>query len=80
VPPVRRVDVDEDGPDLCRRDLDDDPFGVVRGPDPDPVAALDAERQQAARTALDLLVEGPVRPADALMTRDKRLAISASQG
>ncbi len=41
---VRRIDVDQDRADLRRRELRDHPFDVVRRPDPDAVAVLDAER------------------------------------
>ncbi len=72
--PVRRVDVDEHRADPRGGELRQHPLGAVRRPDPDPVARLDAEREQRAGEPVGLRVELGVAEADALVARDERLA------
>ena len=50
---VGRVDVDEDHADLGRGVLQQRPLGVVRAPQPDPVARLEPEREEALGAAVD---------------------------
>ncbi len=54
---IGRVDVHEDHADLRRRVLHQRPLGAVRRPHAEPVAGLEAEREQSARGAVDLGVE-----------------------
>jgi hypothetical protein len=70
--PERGVDRDQNRADLGERKLQHDPFGNVGRPNRDPLARLDAERQQAAGdfARLDFqLREGPSRAAVALHER-----------
>ena len=62
VAPVRGVDVHEDGANLGRRVLDEDPLGAVRRPDTHAVALGDPELQERRRHSIDRLVELPVAP------------------
>src|SRR5207244_1722023 len=73
-PAVRRIDVDQDRARLGRRVLRDQPLGAVRAPEADAIAALDVERDQSARDALDFDPELAVREALLLMTGDERVA------
>ena len=50
---------------------DDGPFGAVRRPDPDALAALHAEREQGARALVDPGAELTVGPAHALVPRNQ---------
>ena len=52
------------------------PLGVVRAPQPDAVAGLEAEAEQAAGAARDALGELVVRPAHALVAGDERLDVA----
>ena len=52
---VRRVDVDEDHADVGRGVLQQRPLGVVRAPQPDPVAGLQPEPHQPGAEPLDPL-------------------------
>ena len=51
---VGRVDVDQDQAGLGGGELGHHPFGVVGRPDADPVAGLEAQRQQAGGEGVDL--------------------------
>ena len=74
---VRRVDVDEDDADLGRGVLQQRPLGVVRAPQPDPVAGLEAERRSGPwRSASTRSAKLVVRPADALVAGDERLDVA----
>ena len=77
--PVRRVDVHKDGADLGGRVLRDDPLGGVPAPDADAIATRDAERQQSARGAIDLLDQLRVRVTEILVTGDQRIAPAESR-
>ena len=74
--PIGRVDVDEDQPGLGGGELGHDPFGVVRRPDADALAAFEAERDQAGGEGVDPLPQLPPAPADFLMTDDQRVALA----
>src|SRR5262249_48642870 len=54
----RRIRGDQDGADLCERELQDDPFGHVRRPQHDALARGDADRDEAARNGPRLTFEG----------------------
>ena len=73
---VGRVDVDQDGADARRRVLQDDPFRAVGRPDADPVAALDAVREEPLGAARRLVPELAIREAEALLPVDQRLAVT----
>jgi hypothetical protein len=60
---IGRVDVDEDQAGLGGGELGDDPFGVVRRPDADPLAGLEAERDEAGGEGIDLALQLAVIPA-----------------
>ena len=68
---LTRIDADLGGGVLQQR-----PLGVVRAPQPDPVAGLQAERRAGPWPAGDPLGELGVRPADALVAGDERLAVA----
>jgi hypothetical protein len=53
--PIGRVYVDQNGADLRRGHLHDQPFDVVRRPDADTLALGEAEPEQAASQAPDLI-------------------------
>ncbi len=57
VGPVRRVDVDEDDADVGGGVLQQRPLGVVRAPQPDPVADLQTETEQPGAEPVDALAE-----------------------
>lgn len=46
---VRGIDIDEDRPDLRRRELRDDPLDRIGRPDADAIAVRDTERHESAR-------------------------------
>ena len=56
------------------------PFGGVRTPDPDAVAAFDAEREESSRISLHLRVKLAVRVTHALIARDERVAVAVRRG
>ena len=70
---VRRVDVDEDHPDVGRGVLKQRPLGVVGAPQADPVAGLQPEPHQPGAEPLDPLRELVVGPPQSLVPRDQRL-------
>ena len=72
---VGRVDVDEDEPGLGGGELGDDPFGIVGRPDADPLAGLEAERDEAGGEGVDLALQLAIVPADVLMADDQRVAL-----
>src|SRR5688572_7782713 len=73
-----RVSVCENRSDSWRCNLDDHPLVLIRRPDADAITARNTDREQRARAALDLGTELVVRQANALLTRDERLAITVS--
>ena len=73
--PVGGVDVDQHGPDLGGGVLEDDPLGVVRRPDPDPLATLDPQPQQAPGHLLDGRMELGVGQAHTLVHADQRVVV-----
>ena len=73
--PVGRVDVDQHGPDLGGGVLEDRPLGVVRRPDPDPLATLDPQRQQAPGHLLDGRMELGIGQAHALVHADQGVVV-----
>ena len=77
--PVGRVDVDEDDPRPRRGQLGDHPLGIVRRPDPEPVASFDAERDEASGERVDAGLKLPIRPAHPLLADDERLAIGGTR-
>ena len=74
---IGRVDVDQDQPGLGGRELGDDPFGVVRRPDADALAAASARARAARRrTHRPRSLQLAVGPADLLMPHDQRVAVA----
>ena len=73
---VRRVDVDEDHADVGGGVLQQRPLGVVRAPQSDPVADLQAESEQPGAEPLDPLAELGVGPADALVAGDEGVVVA----
>ena len=73
--PVGRVDVDQDGPDLGRGVLQDHPLGVVRRPDPDPLATLDPQPQQTPGHHLHRPMELGIGQAHPLMHAHQGIVI-----
>ena len=74
--PIGRVDVDENEAGLCGGELGDHPFGVVRRPDADAVAALEPQRQQPCSKGVDPFFQLPVCPADLLMADNQCIALA----
>jgi hypothetical protein len=58
------IDADGHGADEHRREVENDPFRAIIGKDGDAIARGDAQREQAAGGALDLV--GELRPGDGL--------------
>ena len=75
VQPVRGVDVHHDRADLGGRVLHQGPFRAVRRPDADPVALLDADREQSARHVVDGPAELRIGPAPTARAVHERLAV-----
>src|SRR5882762_3876449 len=71
---IGRIDVDEDQTGFRRRELRDRPFRAVRGPDPDPIAGLQAESQKPRRECVGTRFKLGVGPADLLMRNDQGFA------
>ena len=64
-------------PALAVANCVDDPFGVVRRPDADPLAAFEAEREQARRqTRPPAAAVRALVPADLLVAHDQRVALA----
>ena len=72
---IGRVDVNQDGADGRRGELDDRPFGSVRRPDAHAVAAANPQGKQSPRGALHLGGQLGVRPPDLLMPRNQGQAV-----
>ena len=68
---VGRVDVDQDQAGLGGGELGDHPLGIVGRPDADPVAGLEAQRQEPGGEGVDLGVQLGVGPADRLLAHDQ---------
>jgi hypothetical protein len=73
--PVRRVDVDEDDPELRGRELGDHPLGAVRRPDAGAVALDQPEAGERAGGAVDDLAELRIGEARVLVADDERVAV-----
>ena len=73
------VDADEDRADPGRRELGQQPFAAVRRPDAHPVATLHADRQQAARDAVDLGREVAIAPPQAFGQEHRRVAVGPAR-
>jgi len=71
---IGRIDVDKDQTGFRRRKLRDGPFGAVRGPNPDPIAGLQAESQKPRRECVRTRFELRVTPANLLMRDNQRFA------
>ncbi len=72
---VRRVDVDQDGADARGRKLRQQPFGAVRRPDADAVAAPHSQRPQAGGHRFDLIQQLLPGEAHSLIDEDRRDAL-----
>ena len=70
------IDVYEDQPGLRRGKLGDHPFGIVRRPHADAVAAFEPEHQQAGGERVDPFLQLTVGPADLLVPDDQRIALA----
>ena len=77
--PVGRVDVDEDDSRPRRGQLRNHPLGIVRRPDPEPVASFDAERDEASGKRVDAGLQLSIRPAHPLVADEERLAIGGTR-
>ena len=75
VRPVGRVDVDENRTDLGGGILDDHPLRAVGRPNPDPVADVDADAEQAAGHLVHRGVELAVGVAQPLLATDENLPV-----
>ena len=75
VGPVGRVDVDEDRAHLGRGELDDDPLRAVGGPDPDPVALLDAGGDEPSGRHVHVPLQLGPGPSGPLLDVDQRLPV-----
>ena len=72
---IGRVDVHQNGAGRSRRELRDHPLRAVRAPDPDAVAAFDAEGEQASRNAVDRLAKRAIGVAEPLVTGDQCIPV-----
>src|SRR5205807_1324984 len=77
---ISRVDVDENEPGFCSRELGDHPFGIVRRPDADPVAALEPQREEPRSKSVDPFFQLLVCPADLLMPDNQCIARAKAFG
>ena len=77
---VRGVDVDEDQPRARGRQLQQDPFGAVAGPDADAIAGDEPEVEQPAGHAIDFRQQLPIRESLLLMPRDEGERIRHARG
>ena len=66
------IDVDEDEPGLCGRELREHPFAVVGRPDADAVAGMQAERQQPGGELVDGRPQLAVAHSHLLVAHDER--------
>ena len=71
---IGRVDVDEDQADPRGRELRDEPLVPVGGPDAHPIAAPQAEREQAGRKLVGLAFHVVPRQAQAFRVEDRSVA------
>ena len=77
---VGRVDVDQDQAGLGGGELRHHPLRVVGRPDADPVAGLEAQRQQAGGEGIDLGLQLGPGPAQALLADDQGIALRPARG
>src|SRR5262245_24344358 len=78
---VRRINIDEDGPDVGGGELGDDPLRPVGGPDADVFAAPDAQRHQGAGEPADVGLELAVGAVVAELREDGGVVVAeASRG
>ena len=70
---IGRIDTHHDGADPGGGKLGQAPLVAIGCPYANPVAGFDAQGQQAAGEALDLLLVFPVRPAHTLVAHNQRL-------
>ncbi len=78
--PIGGVDVDENEPGFCSRELGDHPFGVVRRPDADTIAPPEPQREQPCSKGVDPFFQLAVCPADPLMADDQCIALAKAFG
>src|ERR1700722_3751176 len=76
---ISRIDVDKNQAGLRGRELGDRPFRAVRGPDSDPIARLQAKRQESRRECVGPRLELGVGPPNLLVRDHQRLARSVSR-
>src|SRR5208283_301979 len=77
---VSGIEINQDGADFGDRELRNHPLGVVGGPDPHPLALLDAQTQKSPRSALDLAPEFGIRVALVLVANDQSGALGIAAG
>ena len=77
---VSGVDVDQDQPCLCGRELGDHPLPAVGRPDTDSIAGGKTETEKAGGKMIDSLLQFAIGPADVLMWNDQRLALGVLLG
>ena len=75
-PPIGGIDVDQHQSGLGGGELGQDPFRVVGRPDADPIAAFEAQRQQAGRKIVDPPPELAPAPAHLLVPHHQRFALA----
>src|SRR6476646_3395051 len=71
---IGRIDVDKNQTGFRLRKLRDRPFRAVRGPNPDPIAGLQAESQKPRREGVRTRFEFRVGPANVLVRNDQCFA------
>ena len=70
---VGRIDVDQNGPDPRRRQLQKDPLDIVGRPDADAVTGIETESEKTSCQPVDLMVQLLVGQPAALRRRDDGL-------
>ncbi len=78
--PVGRVEVDQDGTHPRRGVLDQHPLGVVRAPDPNPVALFDAQGHQPSSQLVHGRIQLGIREPYVLERDDEGLPVAEASG
>jgi hypothetical protein len=76
VGPVGGIDVDQNGADLRRRELDDGPLRTIGRPDADPITVLDTECHQSAGNQIDICIQFAVAPPTTGCAFDQRFPVA----
>src|SRR5262249_11840135 len=75
---VGRVDVDQNGADVCGGELGQDPLRPVGGPNAEVVAALDAEGHQGTGQFANVRLKFRVAAAVAQLGKDQGIAVGVA--